>query len=195
VGAASARSPTGREDSGVNELSIARRYAIAIFELAAEENRLDEVGRELAAAKAALESDQELIATLRQPATTREVKLQLVEAMATTLKLSPTVANALRLLAERNRLVLVPQIAEVYAALADERAGRVKARVTSAVPLSEEAAREIAVLLTRATRRSVVIERSVDPSILGGVVAQVGGKTFDGSLRTHIEGLKRQLKA
>ncbi len=179
----------------MNELSIARRYAKAIFELAAEENRLDEVGRELAAAATALESDKELVAALREPATTREVKLQLIDAMAASLKLSPTVTNALRLLAERNRLVLVPQIAEVYRALADEKAGRVKAQVTSAVPLSEEAAREITVLLARATRRNVVVERSVDPSILGGVVAQVGGRTFDGSLRTHIEGLKKQLKA
>lgn len=179
----------------MNELSIARRYAKAIFELALDESRFDELGVELSAAAETLKSDENLLALLRDPATGREAKLQVAEAMASALGLSSTAANALRLLAERNRLILAPQVAQAYAVLADEKAGRVKARLVSAVPLNEEAASRIAAQLTQATRLTVVVERAVDPSILGGVIAQVGGKTFDGSLRSQLEGLKKQLKA
>jgi len=179
----------------VNEQSIARRYAKAIFELAVDESRYDEMGQELSAAAAALESDEELLAALRNPATGREMKQQLVDALASGLKLGPTAANALRLLAERNRLVLAPLVARAYADLADQKAGRIRARLVSAVPLSDEAATRIAAHLTQSIRLNVIVERAVDPSILGGVIAQVGSKTFDGSLRTQLEGLKKQLKA
>ena len=179
----------------MNELSIARRYAKAIFELAVGEGRFDELGAELAAAARTLEADAHLLDLLRDPGTGREAKLQVVETMASGLDLSPTAANALRLLAERNRLALAPLVSRAYAALADERAGRVKARLVSAVPLDDQTAARIAAQLTQATRRTIVVERVVDPSILGGVVAQVGSKTFDGSLRTQLEGLKKQLKA
>jgi F-type H+-transporting ATPase subunit delta len=178
----------------VNTTSIARRYARALFELAVEEGRFEEVGAELARVASALESDPDLMVALRNPVTSREEKLHLAEAISAALKLSPLVANGLRLLAERSRLADLPLLERVYRELADAKAGRLRARVISAVPLSEESARSIARLLSGTGVRNVVVERSVDPSILGGVVAQVGSKVYDGSLRTQLGELGRQLK-
>jgi F-type H+-transporting ATPase subunit delta len=178
----------------VNESSIARRYARAIFELAVEENRFEEVGAELAQVAAVLEAEPELIIAFKNPVNSREEKQHLAEVLNKALKLSPMVANAMRLLAERSRLADLPQLERSYREQADAKAGRVRAVVVSAVPISETNAKAIAQLVSGAAARSVVVERSVDPSILGGVVARVGSKVYDGSLRTQLGELGRQLK-
>ncbi len=179
----------------MNISSIARRYARAIFELAVEENRFEEVGRELAAVRVALTTDPELLPGLTDPSSTREDKLKLVDALAPALKLSPLVGNFLRLLAERNRLGSLLSVESNYRDMADQKAGRLRARVVSAVELGDEAAKNIAAGLSKATSRQVVIDCAVDPKILGGVVAHVGSTVFDGSVRSQLEDLKRELKA
>jgi F-type H+-transporting ATPase subunit delta len=178
----------------VNPSSIARRYAKALFELAAEEGRVDEVGAQLAELRVALDSDPDLLAALRSPAS-REQRLALAEALVAALKASPTLANTLRLLADRARLAQLGEVEAVFRALADERAGRIRARVVSAVPLSDDAAARVSAALAQATHRNVVLERAVDSEILGGLVAQVGSKVFDASIRNQIAQLRRQLKA
>lgn len=179
----------------MNPSSIARRYAKALFELAVEDGRFEETGRELAALSRAVEADEALSVALRSPSTTREDRMAVAEAMAAAIKATPTLANALRLLAERRRLADLPLLERVYRDLADEKAGRVRARVTSAVPLSEEAVQQLSAAIAKATARTLVVERVVDKAILGGAVAQVGSQVFDGSLRNQFEQLKQQLKA
>jgi F-type H+-transporting ATPase subunit delta len=179
----------------LNPSSIARRYAKALFELASEEGKLDEIGAQLERARAALEVDPDLLTALQSPSTTREDRLAVATALATSLAAGATLGSFLKLLADRRRLSQLPAMAQVFRALADERAGRVRAKVTSAVPISDDAAQRLGAALSRATRRNVVVERAVDRSILGGVVAQVGSQLFDGSLLNQLAQLKRQLKA
>jgi len=179
----------------VSPSNIARRYAKALFELASEEGKLDETGAQLEAACAALQSDAALLVALKSPSTTHEDRLAVAEALARELKAGTMLANALRLLADRKRLADLPAMTGVFRTLADERAGRVRARVTSAVPLSDEAAAKLGAALSKATRRNVVLERFVDKAILGGVVTQVGSQVFDGSILNQLAQLKRQLKA
>jgi F-type H+-transporting ATPase subunit delta len=178
----------------VNTSSISRRYARAIFELAVDEGRFEEVGAELARVVSVLEADPDLVVALRNPVTSREEKLHLAEVIGGVLKLSAVVANGLKLLAERSRLSDLLHLQRFYGEMADEKAGRLRARVVSAVPITEESARKIAQLVSGAAARSVVVERSVDASILGGVVVQVGSKVYDGSLKTQLRELGRQLK-
>ena len=66
--------------------------------------------------------------------------------------------------------------------------------MTSAVPLDAPAAQAIADRLSQATKATVLLDREVDPALLGGVVAQVGSLVYDGSVRTQLEDLRRQLK-
>jgi F-type H+-transporting ATPase subunit delta len=178
----------------VNSSSIARRWAKALFELSDEEGRVEEVGAQLASLRVSLESDPTLQASLRRPAA-REERHALADALAVALKASPTLADTLRLLADRGRLSWLGAVEGFFRTLADERAGRIRARVLSAVPMSDEAAARLGAALTAATGRNVVLERAVDKDILGGVVAQVGSQVFDGSIRNQIAQLRRQLKA
>jgi F-type H+-transporting ATPase subunit delta len=178
----------------LNASSIARRYARALFELAVEESRFEEVGRELAQASQALMSDPELKAILKNPSVAREEKIRLAEAVIAALKASPVVANTIRLLVHRARLGDIELIEQAYRALADARAGRLRAHLVSAVVLDSEASERIGSSLRAATQRNVVLDQSVDPALLGGVVATVAGTVYDGSLKTQLEDLKRQLR-
>ena len=159
--------------------SIARRYAKALFSLAA-------LG-------AALAGSPELRDALASPAS-REQRRALAEGLARPLALEREPANLLLLLAERNRLGQLAAVADAFRALADEKLGRVRARLVSAVPLGGAAASGIAEKLAAAAKAEVLVERAVDPVLLGGVVAQVGSVVYDGSVRTQLEALRRALK-
>jgi hypothetical protein len=78
--------------------------------------------------------------------------------------------------------------------LADARLGRVRAKVTSAVPLAPEEAKRIAQKLAQGAGAEVIVETLVDEALLGGVVAQVGSLVYDGSVRSQLEELRRAMK-
>jgi F-type H+-transporting ATPase subunit delta len=78
--------------------------------------------------------------------------------------------------------------------MVDQQAGRVRATVTSAGPLGEHQLERLREAIGRMTGRSIVLEAKTDPSLIGGVVAQVGAKLLDGSLRTQLERMRDELK-
>jgi len=186
--------------------SIARRYAKALFSLADEKGQVEQWAKGLEVLRH-LFSWPVLRETISNPSLEREQRLAIAKGLAVAVELaSPKllaaaalgleedVRNCLLLLADRNRLPYLPAVLDEYRALADERLGRVRARVTSAVPLADEESRRIAEKLAGATRAQVIVETNVDPAILGGVVAQVGSLVYDGSVRAQLEGLRRSMK-
>ena len=176
------------------QASVSRRYARALFSLALEEGKHERAGEELAAVAQAIRASGEARTVVENPGYTPAQRHALVDVLAKALSLSPLVANFLRLLVDRHRLAELPAIARSYAEMVDEKIGRVRATVTSAKPLSEEEVRRVRDVLSQATRRSIVLEARADPRIVGGLIAQVGAKEWDGSLRTQLERMKRELK-
>jgi F-type H+-transporting ATPase subunit delta len=176
-------------------VSIARRYARALLDVAAEAQRTDAVAEQLAAFVTIFEKSRELSDVLLNPAYTRAQRSQVVEALMGMLgTVEPVLANTLRLLVERNRLIYLPDISRVYRDMADVRAGRARGMVTSASPLAPDALEALRKNLQQITQRNVVLETRVDPSLLGGVSAQVGSVLYDGSVRTQLEHMRRELK-
>jgi len=174
--------------------SVARRYAKALFGLAVERNQVDAWSEGLVALKKAIETSPELRDVLENPVYAREQRRAVTEGLAKALGFQGEPASLLFLLGDRNRLAHLPAIVDTFGRLADEQLGRVRARVTSAVPLDPAAAQSIADKLAAATRAQVILDRVVDPAILGGVVAQVGSLVYDGSIRSQLEDLRRSLK-
>lgn len=175
-------------------LSIARRYAKALAEVAAEASQLDKVGAELSTFVAAYSENKELTETLENPAYERAQKLKLVEELGKAMALSPMVANLLALLVERNRISIIVDVNRLYGDLADSRSGRVRSRVTSAVALPDETVKRLEQSLAKMTQRAVVMETKVDPELIGGISAQVGSVVIDGSVRHQLELLRRELR-
>jgi F-type H+-transporting ATPase subunit delta len=172
-------------------VSIARRYARALFEAAGD--GYEAVGEELSVVARALGTNHEAAALFASPSTPQQNKRQMIEAVIAQGGTSLLLGNALRLLNDRGRIPYLGSIARAFRTMADDRSGRVRARVTSARPLTIEVEQRLAAALGRATRRNVTMETAVDPSTLGGVVAQVGNLLYDGSLRTQMENLRREL--
>jgi len=174
--------------------SIARRYAKALFALAEEQGRIEPWSESLQSLRAALASSPELREALGSPALGRDQQRGVVAALAGALRLPDEVKNLLLLLADRGRLGYATAVADRFRDLADAKLGRVRARVTSAVPLSAAEAGRIAERLAGITKGQVLLETAVDPSLLGGVVAQVGSTVYDGSVRSQLEELSRAMK-
>jgi F-type H+-transporting ATPase subunit delta len=176
-------------------VSIARRYARALLEVASEAAKADAVAEQLSTLVGVFQKNRELEDVLLNPAYTREQRSGVVEALMKVVgRVEPVLANTLRLLVERNRLSYLPDIARLYRDMADAQAGRVRGHVTSATPLTPEALEGVRSALQQLTQRNVVLETRVDPALLGGVSAQVGSLLYDGSLKTQLELMRRQLK-
>ena len=174
--------------------SIARRYAKALFGLAIEQDRLEAWSDALAALQAAVDRSPDLGEVLSNPVYSKEQRREIVKRLASALKLDGAPASLLSLLADRNRLGHLDGIVRSFRELADEKLGRVRAQVTTAVALGASDEKALAEKLARATRTRIIVERAVDPALLGGVVARVGSVVYDGSIRTQLEALRRELK-
>ena len=175
-------------------VSIARRYARALIDVASSSNALDAVGTELSALAGALQQSRELNDVMVNPAYPVADRLGVVEKLVSTFKLSGATANLLKLLVERNRMAFLPDIQRLYADLADARSGRVRATVTSAVPLDPATLSALESSLAKVAAKSVLLESKVDASLIGGVTATVGSLMLDGSVKTQLEQLRRELR-
>jgi F-type H+-transporting ATPase subunit delta len=179
----------------MRNVSVARRYARALLELAAEDGSTDAVGTALQSVATAMDSSEELRDVFVNPTYTGAQRaLVLDQLLAAVGDKAPPLANALKLLNERHRLAQLPTIARLYSDMADDRAGRLRGQVTSAVKLPKDELDRLAKTLEKITSRSVLLDAKVDPSVIGGVSAQVGSRVFDGTLRGQLEDLRRQLK-
>ncbi|MGQ0505529.1 MAG: ATP synthase F1 subunit delta [Myxococcaceae bacterium] len=176
-------------------ISVARRYAKALLEIASESNSLDAVSQQLETFASALCNNAELADLATNPAYSRAQRQAVLEGI---LKLVPdtstAVGNVLRLLVDRNRLASLPDIQRLFRDMADVRSGRVRGRITTAVPMQIDALERMRNMLERMTQRKVILDTHVDPKILGGASAQVGSVVYDGSVRSQLEDLRRTLK-
>ena len=176
-------------------VSISRRYARALLEASTESGKTDVVADQLSSLVGAFQTSREMSDVLLNPAYTREQRSAVVEAVMRAVgSVEPVLANTLRLLVDRNRLGFLPDIARLYRDMADAQAGRVRGHVTSASPLTPEALEGVRTALQQLTQRNVILETRVDPALLGGVSAQVGSLLYDGSLKTQLELMRRELK-
>ena len=99
----------------------------------------------------------------------------------------------MRLLVARHRVERIDEIVEGYETLADDAAGRVRATVTTAIPLSEADREALGRDLSRGLQKDVRLEARVDPAILGGLVLEVGDRLTDASVATRLDQLRRQV--
>ena len=173
--------------------SVARRYARALFALGLSEGRPEQYGDELSALLDAIKQSRELGFMLANPGYSQRQRKAAVDAAASILRLSPLTVNFLRLLVDRQRIGDLAGIARAYGAMLDQHAGRVRATVTSARPLTEDELARLRETIGRMTGRTIVLESRTDPALIGGLVTQVGATQLDGSVRTQLERMRDEL--
>jgi F-type H+-transporting ATPase subunit delta len=166
--------------------AIARRYAKALVQLAAEEGAVDSFHDELVRVEALFAANPELGSLLSNPAYGIEAKLEMLKEVAGKLSLSATIRNFLLLLQERNRMVCLQAISSCYSVLSDELSGVVRPVITSALPLGDAQIAEIKAALEKSTGKTVNMTVEIDPALIGGVVTKIGDKVLDGSVKTQL---------
>ena len=171
----------------------AARYARALFDVALKESDPVQIEHDLAALAGLMSSNAELHAALTNPAVPVSAKRRIAEALGTRLSAAPPTRKLFLLLADRDRLGIVPDLLAIYRERLMEHQQVVRAEVTTAAPLTPERASQIEKKLAVLTGRKVDMKTSVDPSIIGGVVTRIGSTVYDGSLATRLAKLKEKL--
>ena len=172
--------------------SLGRRYARALLPLAKTAGRLEEAGTELHVL-ARVFSEPRLAAIIVNPTLGAMARRDLTEGVLAAANTSTMVANLVRLLVQRDRLMQLPDIARAYDALLDRELGRVRVGVRSATPLPENVEQQMVALARRLAGKDVLVNSEVDPELLGGVVLDVGGTVYDGSVRTRLARMSRTM--
>jgi len=168
----------------------AKRYAQAVFELALERKELDRWQSDLRKI-ANLAEDAALSAVLENPKFRFEEKAKLLSERLG--KINPLALNLAYLLVSRGRLWVIGDIADEYQRRLDSHRGIERAEVTTAIPLDDEDRLKLEEHLGGIVSKKVMLEPEVDSRVIGGFVARIGGKLLDGSTRSKLEALKREL--
>ncbi|HVS15294.1 MAG TPA: ATP synthase F1 subunit delta [Thermoanaerobaculia bacterium] len=174
---------------------FARAYAKAFFDTAGDTAAASAALDELRRFAQAMEQVPRIAAMAQSPGIPQPVKQETVAQIAETLSLGRLARSLLDLLVENYRLLHLSAIVEAVEELVDRRLGVVKAVVTAADPIDPEQVRRLEDVLGGALGKSVALEVAVAPELLGGFVAQVGSRRYDGSLRGQLDRLAQQLAA
>ena len=172
----------------------ALRYARALFDVALKEADIQQIGRDLTGFTTMVGGHEVLSRVLVNPAIPAARKRAVIEQLlAHSGAISPVLAKLLLLLADRDRLVLVPEIAAAYEQRLMDHARVVRAELTTAVPLPAERLGALQQGLASLTGRQVQLETKVNPAIIGGAVARIGSTVYDGSVTTQLQKVKERL--
>ncbi len=175
-------------------LSIASRYAQAVFEIAKEEKALAKLEADTDALAAALAASPELAAMIASPVVTRTEQGAAIAAISAKMGLTVTMSNTLALMAGNRRLFVLPQlVANLRARIAAEK-GEVTADVTSAVALSAAQAQALAASLKAKVGKDVKLNATVDESLIGGLIVKLGSTMIDTSVKARLAALQNAMK-
>jgi F-type H+-transporting ATPase subunit delta len=168
-----------------------RMYARALFQAAQDAGRVDAVAGELAAIAAAMDEVPELRAFLRNPQIDPAGKASVLEQL--TADADELVRNFVRLVAEKGRAGELSEVSAELDALVAKAQNRLAVELTTSYELSDDEAASIVQTIEKSSGRTVDATRSVDPSLIGGIVLQIGSHRADGSVRGRLERLRQEL--
>lgn len=171
---------------------VSKRYARALYQHAKAGGSADKVLGELRALNQAVTQDAAILDFLNQPLITPDQKITALNA-ALSGKISQDLLSTLNLLANKNRLGIFSELAQAFESIIDADHGVTRGTVRSASALTPEARKKIEDKINQVTGKKVILTFTEDKKLLGGMVAQVGGWTFDDSLDSNLHRLNEEL--
>ena len=171
---------------------IAMKYAQAIFELADDAKMVDAVGTDLSTVVDTLAGQRDLEIFLDHPSTPREAKKEVVKQVFGA-EVGELTLKILLYLIDKRRETILTDIALAYKNLTYEARGIIEAHVRSAMALTESETARLTQALEKRSGKQVVLRETVDPSLLGGLVVQMGDTLLDGSVKRQLSEMKDAL--
>jgi F-type H+-transporting ATPase subunit delta len=166
--------------------TIAKRYAKALVQIGSESGLIDSFRLELNAVNSVISADKEIQGFFANPAFTAEQKKDVMKQLIASTGCSELVSNFLMLLVDKNRQAFISQIVSNYETLSDEFSGLIRPCVTTAFALDDKQVESIKSALESKTGKKVIPQVDVDPSLIGGVVVQIGDMVYDSSVKTQL---------
>ena len=173
-------------------IQLATKYSRAIFELAQEENKLDDYAKDLLQVYEDVFSLPEAVKFFQNPLIPHQAKKDLL-AKAFEKEISPEVFNFLMLLVDKNRIGIFNDIYEIFNGLKNQAQGILVADVITAFALTKTQETQLIKKLATVTGKKIQIRKHEDKSILGGVIVTIGDKRIDGSAAGRLRALKSTL--
>ena len=174
---------------------VARRYAQALLNIGVEQNNYEKLRDQVDELAEVYQQSKPFRTALLNPSIQLEERRRIIRAIAQKRGWDQMVLNFALLLLDNDRFRVVPTIARVFGKLVDQKAGNVRARVTSATDLDEAQKQNIQKALGEITGKNVLLETEVDASLLGGAVTRIGSMVYDGSVKSQIERLRESILA
>jgi F-type H+-transporting ATPase subunit delta len=174
--------------------TIAARYAKALLDVNLKEGDPRAAEQDLAAFVELMRSHLDLQQALTNPAVPLQKKEAIVKALLDRSRPDPVVRRTILMLASRDRLGILPELLANYRDRLLDREGIVRAEIATATPVGVDRLQRIERGLAAASGKRVTMTTRVDPSIIGGVVARVGGTVYDGSISTQLRKMKETMK-
>ena len=171
---------------------VASRYAEALLDVIADPGELETVHENLSAVAAVVRDNGQLKAFLEGPSIKEEDKHAIVEKVFGD-KVDPTTRDFLRLLLDKHRIDHLGETAEEFQRLVEERRGQVRVKITTAVPLAPDMTDRLKRALDVSLGVDCILEPRVDGRVIGGVVAGLGDRVIDGSVRTVFDEMRKEL--
>lgn len=173
---------------------IADRYARALLDSCVGSTQIERVNDELATFRDVLKTNEDIIAFLLNPKIPPAVKKQVIERSLKD-RFDPLLITLLKLLIDRRRQEIIPDIAERFLDLVDAVHGVEHAVVTTVVRLDDVVSERLKQVIQKFSDRTVDVKFETDPEIIGGIVIRMGDKVIDGSLATRFENIRRYMLA
>ena len=173
---------------------IAKRYAKALFAVGKEGNAFAEFTKTLNAMAELFVGMPEVADALTNPLYPVETREKVMEHLLASMQVSQVLGNFFKLLVQKKRANILPDIAAVFQAMVDADNNMCQGTVVSAMELTPELSAKVKATLEKITGKQVVLTAQVDPSIIGGIVAKVGDLVLDGSIKSQLAGLKESIK-
>lgn len=173
--------------------TVARRYAQALYQEAEREQQVEHVDADMDLIRETLDGSRDLVSFFASPIIAREKKEAVVQSLFVE-PLDKTTYNFLRLLIEKKREALFPDVVRAYRDLRDEQRGIVEARAKVAYPLSEAEKATLVQALEKLSGSQVRLNIQEDRTLLGGLVVRIGDTVYDGSVRNQLANLRERME-
>lgn len=175
------------------ETVVAKRYAKALYEAAAQDGRTLEVEQELTAAVTALTSDKDIMNFIASPNISEDNKWNIINSSLEG-KLSQSVIATLKLLIERGRADILSELLDSYVKISSDALGIANATVYTTYPLNDQEQQQVAQEFGELVHKKIRVNNLVDKDLLGGMKVVIGDTLYDGSLAGKLERLEKSFR-
>jgi F-type H+-transporting ATPase subunit delta len=173
--------------------TIAKRYARALMLVAEERKQIDPYGNQLRAFAEACASNKDLLATLSNRFIDLDSRQKVLNSVSSKMDLNQDVGNFLKVLLKKGRFELFMQVYDEYLTMANKAMGRMPMKITSATDLQPQQYSDLVDFFGKKTGKEMIVQKSIDKSVLGGVQVQIGDQIYDYTLRGQLDALKDKM--